>query len=535
MQVAGERRDREPEPDQHDGARRDAKLGTPVSPLPLVTPPGPGTPTELLAACISGHLSSWYILLCLIRSGSAEMRYAVLVSLWSIVGFTIPTSAQIIVPTPAATASSAPRVEIPRQLTLESAIEILLRNNLSLIAARYGVDIARAQRLTASYKPNPTLTLGAEQFDFMGSEVSCAFCNLVTTNSNSAANRTYTFRYDQIFERGDKRRLRTEAADLQLKAAEAQVLDATRQQMFQLKQAFYSAVLARENLRVADENLYLIESTERLIRLHVESGDTAEGELIKFQTNKVQYQRDLVTSQLAYQQAARDILNILGAEPKNIVPITTTGGVAQLPGLLADAPIDVIGELKFEPIAVSLDELRQTAVESRADVIAATRNVEAAQRTVDLAYALRHRDVDVGGEYQRLGSENTFGLVVSIPIFVHNNHQGEIDQAVAQLLQAKTQLNQVRLQAMTDVDKAYKAYEMAQKLLQIYNGETLGKAEEAFRIAGVSYKEGATSLLDLREAQRVYNQTRVAYNQAHFDYRMSIYQLELATGKRFSK
>jgi len=58
MQVAGERRDREPEPDQHDGARRDAKLGTPVSPLPLVTPPGPGTLTELLAACISGHLSS---------------------------------------------------------------------------------------------------------------------------------------------------------------------------------------------------------------------------------------------------------------------------------------------------------------------------------------------------------------------------------------------------------------------------------------------------------------------------------------------
>jgi hypothetical protein len=41
MQVAGGRRD-EPEPDQHDGARRDAKLGTPVSPLPLVTPPGPG-------------------------------------------------------------------------------------------------------------------------------------------------------------------------------------------------------------------------------------------------------------------------------------------------------------------------------------------------------------------------------------------------------------------------------------------------------------------------------------------------------------
>ena len=447
----------------------------------------------------------------------------------------IQSNAQLLLPASRTDSTVAPKADVPRQLTLDKAAEILVQNNLAITAARYGVDVARAQRLIASLKPNPTLTLGAEQFDFTGSEVSCAFCDLLTTNSNSAANRTYTFRYDQIIERGNKRKLRTEAADLQLKAAEAQVLDATRQQLFALKQAFYNAVLARENLRVADENLYLINSTEQLIKLHVETGVVAEGELIKFQSNKVQYQRDLVSSQLAYQQAARDVLNILGAEPKNVVGVVQTGGVNQIPQLLADAPMDVIGDLKAEPVAISVVELRQAAIDNRPDVIAAQRNVEAAQRSLDLAYALRHRDVDVAWEYQRLGSENTFGVVVSVPIFVHNNHQGEINQALAQLQQSKTQLAQVRLQAMTDVDKAYRAYETAQKMLQVYNSEALQKAEEAFRIAGVSYREGATSLLELRDAQRTYNQTRVAANQAHFDYRLSIYQLELATGKELLK
>ena len=88
---------------------------------------------------------------------------------------------------------------------------------------------------------------------------------------------------------------------------------------------------------------------------------------------------------------------------------------------------------------------------------------------------------------------------------------------------------------MTDVDKAYRAFESARKMLQLYNAETLQRAEEAFRISGVSYKEGATSLLELREAQRTYNQTRVAYNQAHFDYRTTIYLLELATGRKYLK
>ena len=429
---------------------------------------------------------------------------------------------------PSSTAPNAQRVSVPRQLSLDKAEEIFLQHNLAITAARYGVDIARAQRLTASLRPNPTATFAAEAFD-----VAHFSRNIVSTNSDLAANKLYTFRYDQILERGNKRQLRTAVADSQLQAAEAQVLDATRQQLFQLKQVFYTAVLARENLRVADENIYLINSTEQLIKLHVDTGDTAEWELIKFQTGRVQYQHDLLASQLSYQQSVRDLLNLLGAEPQSVVA-TVSISQTQGPSLLADAPIEVLGDLRLKPEELSLADLRQAAIDSRPDLIAARRNVEAAEHALQLANALRSRDIDVAGEYQRNGGENTVGVVVSVPLFLHNNHQGEINLAVAQLEQAKAQLAQVQLQAMTDVDKAYKAYDLSRRMLQLYTMETVTKAEESFRIAGVSYKEGATSLLELTDAQRTYNQTRVAYNQAHLDYRMSLFQLELATGKKIT-
>ena len=54
---------------------------------------------------------------------------------------------------------------VPRQLTLEMAEQLMLQHNLTITAARYGVDNAQAQRLIASVRPNPTLTLGAEGFD----------------------------------------------------------------------------------------------------------------------------------------------------------------------------------------------------------------------------------------------------------------------------------------------------------------------------------------------------------------------------------
>jgi cobalt-zinc-cadmium efflux system outer membrane protein len=67
-------------------------------------------------------------------------------------------------------------------------------------------------------------------------------------------------------------------------------------------------------------------------------------------------------------------------------------------------------------------------------------------------------------------------------------------------------------------------------LLQVYTTEALARAEESLRIATASYRQGATSLLELQEAQRTLNQTRLATNQAFFDYRMSLYQLEQAVG-----
>src|SRR5215813_10078916 len=244
---------------------------------------------------------------------------------------------------PSSTAPNAQRVSVPRQLSLDKAEEIFLQHNLAITAARYGVDIARAQRLTASLRPNPTATFAAEAFD-----VAHFSRNIVSTNSDLAANKLYTFRYDQILERGNKRQLRTAVADSQLQAAEAQVLDATRQQLFQLKQVFYTAVLARENLRVADENIYLINNTEQLIKLHVETGDTAEWELIKFQTNKVQYQHDLLAAQLSYEQSARDLLNLLGAQPSTVVNTARVSQADRGPALLADAPVEVLGDLRIK-------------------------------------------------------------------------------------------------------------------------------------------------------------------------------------------
>src|SRR5438552_4765366 len=125
---------------------------------------------------------------------------------------------------------------IPSRLTLADAENLLLQRNLTVIASRYQVEASRAAQLIVSYKPNPVLTVGAEQFPIYGPLHDAP--RFFSTNSNAGAQPTFTLRFDKITERGEKRELRTQQAEFQLKTSEAQMLDAIRVQLFQLRQAF---------------------------------------------------------------------------------------------------------------------------------------------------------------------------------------------------------------------------------------------------------------------------------------------------------
>jgi outer membrane protein, heavy metal efflux system len=464
--------------------------------------------------------------------------------------FILPVA--MILPLAAAAQTPAPiqlrGAGIPRKLTLAQAEQLLLQRNLAVLAARYQVDALRAVRLIASFKPNPTLMLGAEQFILSSN----FFRDLFRTNTNTAAETTYTIRLDKLIERGGKREIRTELTTCQLNAGEAQMLDAARTQLYELRQAFTTAALARDNLALAEATRQEYDQTIRLTEAKVENGDLARVELYRAQVAALPYQQAVQQSRTSYQQATRDILKLLGARVEDVSLIKPvfddnkaqivnasfhagpTGDGAVDPDRadsLSDAPLDI--EFKFDdrPVIQTLTELRAIALAERPDVIASRNLYGAANRAVELARAQRARDVLVGGFYQRIGSDNTLGVNVSFPLLVYNKGYAAISQAAAQQESAISLAREAELQAVTDVEKAYLAYQSARRILNIYSSSTIERAGRLKTIAALSYQEGATSLLELLDAERGYNQTISSYNQARADYQSALWQLEQAVGR----
>jgi outer membrane protein, heavy metal efflux system len=93
------------------------------------------------------------------------------------------------------------------------------------------------------------------------------------------------------------------------------------------------------------------------------------------------------------------------------------------------------------------------------------------------------------------------------------------------------QLRQAEMQTITDVEKAWEQYQAAQQSAKVFSAANVEQTQRLRDIAFFSYKQGATSLFELLDAQRTLLQARTGYNQARYDLQNSLWMLEAAIGR----
>lgn len=441
-------------------------------------------------------------------------------------------------------------------LSLETAEKLLIERNLSLVGSRFGVDAARAQRLVASAFPSPQITFGNTSAQFNETQRSSfdGFRGIGPQNNFSAG-------LNMVVERGGKRALRTRVADESISVAEAQVLDALRVQIFALRQAFLAALQAKSNFNVATSNIESLDRTENLLRRQLRNGAIPEGELLRFQASRIQFDADVSTTSQSYGQAISQLASLLAmtlaAPSERSLRSNQSGGVVQPDGGASNATerssqaprlpsmgLDVTGLLSAtRSLPISHAEL-SSSIQNRADVIAASRQASAAAANRLLAEAGRSRDVTFSLNFNRsrmaqnipqtagsaVYANDQIGVSASVPIFTQSIVNGNIGLAGAQHSQAEANARQISIQAQSEFASAWENFQQARSLLALYNTRTIRTAEAAYQSTERAYLAGGRTLLDVMDALRTLNATKVATNNARYAYLISLANLENSTG-----
>src|SRR6266550_3499904 len=135
----------------------------------------------------------------------------------------------------------APANPAKRSLTVEDAVSIFLQQNLQLVAARYDIDLADAEKLTARLRPNP-------QFAFSSADLPLGFSGPVLKEQ------TYNYGISETFELGGKRSKRIAEANANSDLARAGFQIVLWQLTNDVKKKFYAVLLAESLLNLAREN-----------------------------------------------------------------------------------------------------------------------------------------------------------------------------------------------------------------------------------------------------------------------------------------
>jgi cobalt-zinc-cadmium efflux system outer membrane protein len=397
------------------------------------------------------------------------------------------------------------------KITVERAVAEAIEKNFALMAQRQNIAVAEARIITARLRPNPVLTVEGDHLDLLGTRYS---------DVNRAGPAEFSARTDVVLERGGKRNYRIEAAEAAREVARLQFLDSVRSLVLDVQTAFADATLAGSNLALARENLKALNEIVEVNQARVRSGDLAEVELLRTRVAALGFQNAVRQGELRLRAALNRLKLLLGRS--------------------RDARgIEVAGDLRRDPGPVSRSDVERDALARRPDVLALRQDQARSAAELRLQLAQGKVDYVVGTEYRRqqglAGTGNSLGLFFSAPLPLLNRNQGEIERARQEHQQIELRLRGLEATIRSDVDTAYEQYSTAKGLLETIERDMLQQSQDVRQIMEYSYRRGEATLVEFLDAQRAFNETTQAYNEARAEYARSLYLIDSIAGKSVAR
>jgi cobalt-zinc-cadmium efflux system outer membrane protein len=375
--------------------------------------------------------------------------------------------------------------------------------NPSLRAGQIATDESRASEITAYLRPNPNLSLLGDQVNpFNGGPPHSTFGTLLSVASIS-----------YLHERRHKRELRRESAEDATKIAVSGQQDLERTLLFTLRMAFVQTLQEKAIRDLARENLAYYDHLLDLNRERYKAGAISRVDLDRLELQRVTYESDLQTAEVNLRTAKIQLLTLLDDR----TPVEQ---------------FDVTGLYDFSAIVMSLDEVRQVALDTRPDLRAALESVEKAKVDHRLATANGSTDPTLGFDVGRNPPiDQYFGVTLSFPLRIFDRNQGEKRRTQLDIGRNEKLVQAARAQVFSDVDSAYATLSGTLVLLQPYRDRYLQQATGVRDTISFSYQNGGASLLDFLSAQADYRAIKVAYLNLVASYLNAANQLNEAVGR----
>mgnify|MGYP001227067696 CR=1 FL=1 len=190
----------------------------------------------------------------------------------------------------------------------------------------------------------------------------------------------------------------------------------------------------------------------------------------------------------------------------------------------------VKGEFISMPKELRIETMMARMVDQHPTLQRLRQSIEQTEWKVEFERQALVPSVTINTSYWReIGREAVQGGL-SIPLPLWYQRQGEVASALGAKRQEEAGLLRARHELGKAVHQHYHDARTTAELIEVFEKGLLKQAQEALRLAQFSFQQGASSLLDVLDAQRVQRQIQMDYAQARYDLAVSLTRLDLAVG-----
>jgi outer membrane protein TolC len=347
------------------------------------------------------------------------------------------------------------------------------------------------------------------------------------SSSFPASDRTWAIDISasQVLYAGGGVRSSIKSAQLAREAAMLDLQAVVNDALLSVRVAFYDVLLAREKIKVQEQNLTLLQQELKTATDRFEAGTVSGFEKLRAEVSVANAQVPLITARNDYRIAIEQLRQALG--------FTTN-----TPENLRKVP-DFVGSLDYQPVTFDLQAAFTAAHSNRPDLQRLALLTSAQEQLVTAARSNYYPNVAVVGGWQlRKGATNSFGdsndglylgLQSQWNIFDGRATTGRVIQARSALEQARLSTTEAQLAAEVEVRTAFSSFQEATELADA-SQKVVAQAEEAVRLATARYNAGTATQLDVLQAQVDLTTARTNQVQAYYTYNVAVARLRKAMG-----
>ena len=397
-------------------------------------------------------------------------------------------------------------------LTLDSAENIFLRNNLLLLAQRYNVDAQKALIIQAKLLPNPNFSYArGPLIPIHDDQSNYPYSNFFNNAENAAS-------ISQLILLARKRNKQIKIAEANAQLAEFQLFDLIRTLKYTLRSDFFNIYYLQQSAKVYDKEIQSLQRVVAAFNQQQGKGYIAEKEVVRIKAQLYSLQSEFNDLINQINDTESELRLVLQVKNIYIIPVSNDNKIAAL-----------------NPLQYPLTTLVDTAYKSRTDLQIAKTNTNISKLTYNYQKALATPDLTASIAYDKQGSYaqnfTSAGIAIDLPFF--NRNQGNIKSAKSMidynLASQKSTEATVEEQIARALQKTFDNDRLYQNIDPKFTKDFDRLLNEVF----LNYEKRNIGLLDFLDFYDSYKQNTLQINSIKYNRVQSFEDLNFYTGTNF--